>query len=116
LSTDIAAPELTVDGEIEHGEIACSALAVDQKSPGGTAHAAHATSCGPSPAWPGAVCAFLGCAQKTGRLAMASLPCRSWRASDAQRPVNDLSGDNYVRAVGGNSFFSSRSRAILPFG
>jgi hypothetical protein len=37
---------------------------------------------------------------------MSSLPCRSWqRASDAQRPVKDLSGDNCV----------VRSAAILFF-
>jgi hypothetical protein len=36
---------------------------------------------------------------------MASLPCRSWRASDAQRPVNDLSGDNYVIRSAAIHFF-----------
>jgi hypothetical protein len=34
---------------------------------------------------------------------MASVLCRSWRESDAQRPVKD--GRQLRRAVGGNSFF-----------
>jgi hypothetical protein len=64
----------------------------------------------------GAVCASLGCAQKTGRLAdgIAALQVMAGerRATAGQRPERR----QLRRAVGGNSFFSSRSRAILPFG
>jgi len=58
----------------------------------------------------------LGCAQKTGRLAdgIAALQVMAGerRATAGQRPERR----QLRRAVGGNSFFSSRSRAILPFG
>jgi hypothetical protein len=37
---------------------------------------------------------------------MSSLPCRTWqRASDAQRPVKELSGDNYVMRSAAIHFF-----------
>ena len=43
--------------------------------------------------------------KKRGGWPMASLPCRSWRASDAQRTVNDLSGDNCVVRSAAIHFF-----------
>jgi len=59
----------------------------------------------------------LGCAQKTGRLAdviaaLQVMAAGERRATAGQRPERR----QLRRAVGGNSFFSSRSRAILPFG
>src|SRR3984893_15814152 len=60
---------------------------------------------------------FFGLRAKTGRLAdviaaLQVMAAGERRATAGQRPERR----QLRRAVGGNSFFSSRSRAILPFG
>ena len=48
---------------------------------------------------------FLGCWQKTGRLANVIAALQDMAAGDAQRPVNGLSGDNYVVRSAAIHFF-----------